>query len=176
MLASLGHPCKFQWVSPLGSVTAQQSSSGRQPDFAVLNRGCHLPVYSSGRPSRWALAHILGRFYNVNRTVHLSEPVLIVMATQCNRPAIIFLPCGFYLCFFLLFFPRLIPVATDLMSAILRHAVWPSANLECRSEMSCARLTENAGPKKSPSGHHRTTLSAISSQVRHVSTIGKKTC
>jgi len=32
-------------------------SSGRQPNFAVLNRGCHL--CSAGRPSRWALAHIL---------------------------------------------------------------------------------------------------------------------
>ena len=33
------------------------SSSGRQPNFAALNRGRHL--YSAGRPSRWALAHIL---------------------------------------------------------------------------------------------------------------------
>ena len=33
------------------------TSSGRQPNFAALNRGCHL--YSPGRPSRWALAHIL---------------------------------------------------------------------------------------------------------------------
>ena len=32
------------------------SSSGRQPNFAALNRGRHL--YSAGRPSRWALAHI----------------------------------------------------------------------------------------------------------------------
>ena len=32
-------------------------SSGRQPNFAALNRGHHL--YSAGRPSRWALAHIL---------------------------------------------------------------------------------------------------------------------
>ena len=36
----------------------------------------------------------------------------------------------------------------------------PSANLECRSEMRCTRLTGNTGPKKiaknSPSGHHRT--------------------
>ena len=30
--------------------------SGRQPNFAALNRGRHL--YSAGRPSRWALAHI----------------------------------------------------------------------------------------------------------------------
>jgi len=33
------------------------SSSGRQPNFAALNRGRHL--YSAGRTSRWALAHIL---------------------------------------------------------------------------------------------------------------------
>jgi len=33
------------------------SSSGRQPNFAALNRGRHL--CSAGRPSRWALAHIL---------------------------------------------------------------------------------------------------------------------
>jgi len=54
---SLGHPCKFQQLSHLGRVTAWYSSSGRQPNFAALNRGCHL--YSAGRPSRWALAHIL---------------------------------------------------------------------------------------------------------------------
>jgi len=33
------------------------SSSGRQPNFAALNRGRHW--YSAGRPSRWASAHIL---------------------------------------------------------------------------------------------------------------------
>jgi len=32
------------------------TSSGHQPNFAALNRGCHL--YSAGQPSRWALAHI----------------------------------------------------------------------------------------------------------------------
>ena len=32
-------------------------SIGRQPNFVALNRGRHL--YLAGRPSRWALAHIL---------------------------------------------------------------------------------------------------------------------
>jgi len=41
----------------LGSVTARHYSSGRQPNFAALNRGRYL--YSAGRPSRWAMAHIL---------------------------------------------------------------------------------------------------------------------
>jgi len=57
LLASLGHLSTFQRVSRLGSVTAQHSSSGCQPNFAVLKRGRHL--YSAGQPSRWALAHIL---------------------------------------------------------------------------------------------------------------------
>jgi len=52
-----GTPSKFQRVSRLDSVTARYSSSGRQSNFAALNRGRHL--YSAGRPSRWALAHIL---------------------------------------------------------------------------------------------------------------------
>ena len=39
-MGSLGHPCKFQRVSCLGSATAQHCNSGRQPNFAALNRGC----------------------------------------------------------------------------------------------------------------------------------------
>ena len=61
--------------------------------------------------------------------------------------------------FFLGFFPRLISVVADWMSTILAHMAWPSVNLECRSEMYCTRLAENTGHKKSPSRHHRTTLS-----------------
>jgi len=38
----LGHPSYFQWVSRLGSVRAWHSSSGHQPNFAVLNTGRHL--------------------------------------------------------------------------------------------------------------------------------------
>ena len=55
---SLGHPCKFQRVSRLDSITARHCSSWRhQPNFGALNRGRHL--CSAGRPSGWALAHIL---------------------------------------------------------------------------------------------------------------------
>ena len=57
LFGSLGHPCKFQRVWRLGSVTGQHSISGCQPNFASLNRGRYL--YSAGWPSRWALAHIL---------------------------------------------------------------------------------------------------------------------
>jgi len=39
---SLGHPCKFWWVSRVGSVAARHSSSGRQPNFAASNKGRYL--------------------------------------------------------------------------------------------------------------------------------------
>jgi len=54
---SLGHPRYFQRLLCLGSITARQSSSERQPNFAALNSRCHLCL--AGRTSRWALAHIL---------------------------------------------------------------------------------------------------------------------
>ena len=38
LLPSLGHPCKFQRVSRLSSVTARHSSSGRQPNCGVEQR------------------------------------------------------------------------------------------------------------------------------------------
>ena len=61
------------------------------------------------------------------------------------------------------------------MSAILPHMVYSlSANLGCRSETCCLGLAENTGRKNR---HLRTIAQfcrAISSQRRHVSTIGKK--
>ena len=73
---------------------------------------------------------------------------------------IIFSSCGFFLS---VFFPRLISAVANWMSAILPHMVCDlSANLRCRSEPCCTRLAENTGRKsrqRSPSGHHRTTLS-----------------
>ena len=52
-------------------------------------------------------------------------------------------------------------------------------NLGCRSETCSTQLSGNTGYKKSPKSRHMRTVSqicrAISSQVRHVSTIGKKT-
>jgi len=52
---SLRHPCKFQRVSHLGSVTARHSSSGREPNCAVEQRAP--PIF--GRAAiTLALAHI----------------------------------------------------------------------------------------------------------------------
>jgi len=67
------------------------------------------------------------------------------------------------------------------MSKLIAHLhTWCglSINLECRSETCCAQLAENTARKKSPKSRHLGTIAqlcrAISSQLRHVSTIGKK--
>jgi len=79
---------------------------------------------------------------------------------------IIFSCCGlFFLLLLLLFFPRLISAATDWMSAILPHMVWPL----CEFKMQVWNLLHAASWKrrtqksrhKSSSGHHRTTLSGF---------------
>jgi len=90
--------------------------------------------------------------------------------------------CGHYifaLWFLLLFlFPRLISAIADWMYTILPHMVRLSANLRCRSEMCCTQLAENTVCKNSPKIRHLRTIGqlcrAISSQLRHVSTIGKE--
>jgi len=88
--------------------------------------------------------------------------------------AIIFSCCGFYL-----FFPRLISAVGDLGYLPYFHT-WCglSVNLECRSQTCCTRLTENTVRKKSPKSRHLGTIPqlcrAITSQLRHISTIGKK--
>jgi len=83
-----------------------------------------------------------------------------------------------FVSFFLSFFPRLISAAGDWMSTILPNMLWSSANLECMSEMCGTRLAENTGRKKVAKNRHLGTIAqlcrAISSQLRHVSTIGKK--
>jgi len=53
-----------------------------------------------------------------------------------------------------------------------------SANLECRSEMCCTQLAGNTGRKNDAKNRYLGTISkfcrAESSQLRHISTIGKK--
>jgi len=76
------------------------------------------------------------------------------------------------------FFPRLILPSQIGWLPYLQTWCGLSANLGCRSETCCTRLAENAGRKKSPKIRHLDTIAqicrALSSQLRHASTIGKK--
>ena len=71
------------------------------------------------------------------------------------------------------FFPRLISAVVDWMSTILSHMVWPYAGLK---RAACGSL-EMQDPKNSQKSCHLGTIAqlcrAISSQLRHLSTIGK---
>jgi len=63
-------------------VAARHSGSGRQPNFAALNRKRHL--YSAGRPPRWALAHILviGWFEQRQTLIQFISETLCI--SSCN--------------------------------------------------------------------------------------------
>ena len=79
---------------------------------------------------------------------------------------------------FLLFSsPNLSGRRLDVCHTSTHGACGLSANLECRSEMCCKRLAENTGRNKVAKNRHLGTNSqlfrAISSQLRHISTIGK---
>jgi len=60
------------------------------------------------------------------------------------------------------------------MSTILHTWCGLSANLECMSEMYCTWLAENTGRKNRHFGTVGQLYRAVSSQLKHVSTIGKK--
>jgi len=87
---------------------------------------------------------------------------------------IIFSSCGF----FLFLFPRLISAVADGCLPYFHTWCDLSANLRCRSETCCARLAANTGRKRSSKIRHLGTIAqlcrAISLQLRHMLTIGKK--
>jgi len=87
LLASLRHPCKFQQVLHLDSVTARHSSSWASAKLRALKRGRHL--YSAGRPSRWALAHISSSYWShrVCHTIFVWLPFLCSSYTRLGEVA-----------------------------------------------------------------------------------------
>jgi len=70
-----GTSSNFNRFCVLAMCYCTASSSGRQPNFAALNRGRHL--YSAGQPSRWALAHILV-------SLCINNSFLWAVSTQCS--------------------------------------------------------------------------------------------
>ena len=82
------------------------------------------------------------------------------MVALCNR-ADHYIFILFLLSSLFLFFPRLISAVADWMSTYFYTRCGPSANLECRSEMCCTRLTGNAARKKSPKIGHLGTIAQL---------------
>ena len=68
-----GTPGNFNGFHVLGALL-HGTLVGRQPNFAALNRGRHL--YSAGRPSRWALAHILVKYLFGHSQAYTSDSLL----------------------------------------------------------------------------------------------------
>jgi len=68
-----GTPANFNGFLVLAALL-HGTPIGRQPNFAALNRGRHL--YSAGRPSCWALAHV-SSFHKISQVTNytLSQPL-----------------------------------------------------------------------------------------------------
>ena len=120
--------------------------------------------------------------HRVNCFPEVPYPVIaIFMAALCNRVAIIFLPCSFFLSIFYLSFFFFLALSQQPQIGCLPYFyTWygPSVNLEYRSEMCCTQLAGNTGGKNDAKNRHLCTIGqlcrAVSSQLRHVSTIGKR--
>jgi len=126
---------------------------------------------------------ILADFFTVRSSVFVNKtgadtriivalrwgPMLFMVALWNRTDHYIF---ALWLLLSFFFFPRLMSAVADWMCAILPQ------NFRCRSESCCTRLAENTGRKKVAENCHQGTITqlcrAISSQLRHVSTIRKK--
>ena len=91
---------------------------------------------------------------------------------------IIFSSCGFFYLSSFISSPNLILSGQRLdVYHTSTHGVALVQNLERRSETCCARLAKNTGHKKVSKDRHLGTIAqfcrAISSQLKHISTIGK---
>jgi len=111
-----------------------------------------------------------------NRAGHYIFILSFLMVALCNRADHYIFILQFLSIFYILSFfssPNLSDRTLDVYHTST-HAVGLSANLECRSEMCGMRIAENAGPKNRHLGTIPQLCPGISSQPRHVSTIGKK--
>jgi len=76
----------------------------------------------------------------------------------------IFCSCGYYLLLSFFFFPHLISAVVDWMSTILLHTMWPLCEFRMQvwNVLHAAhwKFRTQKWRKKSPSAHHRTTLSS----------------
>ena len=101
--------------------------------FLIMSHHLAMVIFHSHNPS---LFHSRRKTYPLSQILPIAETLpslgLNARITHSLRPpygirqAIIFLPCGFFLSFYLLSsFPRLISAVADWTSTILLHMMWP---------------------------------------------------
>jgi len=109
--------------------------------------------------SQLSVCQLLWPPYGIRQVIIFSSRSLF-MAALCNRAGHIY----FHPVVSFFFFPRLISAVGDWMSTILPHMVWPYCKFRMQiwSVLHVARwkYTMQKIAKKSPSGHHPTTLSS----------------
>ena len=149
-----------------------------EPTKYLIAASCLVPNYTFilFRTSPWIYGHDCCSARH-DYYWNLFELIVDFLWPPCIADAdIIFCSCNY----FLLLFSS--PVLSGWRLDVYHTFTWCglSANLECRSEMCCTRLSGSTGHKNDVKNCHLGTIVqicwAISSQLRHVSTIGKKSC
>jgi len=111
-----------------------------------------------------------------NFLLRICRSVCLVMVALWNRQTIIFSSCFFLLSSSFLF-PHLISAVRDWMSTILPHIVWPSYEFRMQVWNMLHMARWKYRTQNDAKNRHLGTIPqicrAISSQLRHVSTIGK---
>jgi len=110
--------------------------------------------------------------------IFLCLGTLLFMAALRSRYGHYIFALWFALSLFFFLFPRLISAVAVGCLPYFHTWCGLSANLRCRSETCCTRLGKNTVHKKLPKIRHLRTIGqlcrAISSQLKHISTIEKK--
>jgi len=155
-------------------MTLKSSLSLQELDFISMHiKYSWQNLWLNERPC-WPVMQAWFALWSRQRQVPLAAGQLVV-ATLRRRCEHHIFALWFLLCTF--FFSRLFSAVTDWMSTYFHTWCGHNANLGCMSETCYMRLSET-GCKKSPKICHLRTIvqlrRAISWQLRHISTIGKK--
>jgi len=86
-------PANFNGFRVLAALLHSTYSNGRQPNVTALNRGRQL--YSAGRPSGWALAHILVSYVFCIRHISSQAAVIAAVTDGCQPLLLLLLKAKF---------------------------------------------------------------------------------
>ena len=155
----------WQWNGWLSRLCAKSAA------FREVSQHYNFPVY----------LYIFSIFFcNFDGISNVGNNVIIMAALRIaeSDADIIFSSCGFFYLSSFISSPNFILSGQRLdVYHTSTHGVALVQNLERRSETCCARLAKNTGHKKVSKDRHLGTIAqfcrAISSQLKHISTIGK---
>ena len=146
---------------PTAEVASRRLTSCHNPYLRWFWRSLVAEQTTHHKSSCSHLGHVCPPLYVLRNTIGKLDYVVIMVALWIRAGHYIFIL--WFVSIFCLLFPRLISAAADWMSTILLHMAWPLCKFRMQvwNVLQAARWKYRTQKwrKKSPSAHHRTTLS-----------------